>query len=111
MHLRGAAGLAAALLLAPAAWSADDAAPSTVRKTAQGLHFNVPPDWPIEERGGVVGPVPIEEYLAQKFRAMEGRLSMIDQQLAGFDLRLRVVEEQMKESSKGMRSTERSGQP
>ncbi len=93
-------------------WAADERpASSTVRKTAQGLHFNVPADWPIEERNGAVGPVPVEEYLSMKFKAIEGRLQAMDQQVGGLDLRLRVVEEQLKEQPKGMRSAEQGKQP
>lgn len=78
----------------------------TVTKTKDGLHFNVPPDWPIEERNGVVGPIPAEEYMARKFSGMDSRLKTLEQQVAGFDLRLRVLEEAMKEERQsGLRSS------
>ncbi len=70
----------------------------------EGLRFTLPPDWPVEKRGGVVAPIPIEEYLARKFSAMDNRLRSLEQQTAGFDLRLRVLEEQAQER-KGLRST------
>ena len=81
--------------------------PATVRKTEEGLHFNVPPDWPIEERNGVVGPIPAEEYMARKFSGMDSRLKTLEQQVAGFDLRLRVLEEAAKEQQQqsGLRSS------
>ena len=78
----------------------------TVRKTMQQLHFQLPPDWPIEKRGGIVAPIPIEEYLAQKFKALESKLQVIEQRLNGLDLRLRVLEESQKTKAAGLRSSE-----
>jgi hypothetical protein len=96
---RAAAGamlvLAAAASPASVGRAQDGAADAkkSVVKTKDGLHFNVPPDWPIEERNGVVGPIPVEEYMARKFAGMESRLKTLEQQVAGYDLRLRVLEE------------------
>jgi hypothetical protein len=90
---------------------AEDAAssePPTVQKTSEGLHFKVPPDWPIEKRGGIMAPIPIEEYLARKFKALEAQLQALEQRLNGFDVRLRVVEEQAKKQREGLRSSEAS---
>ncbi|HLD78744.1 MAG TPA: hypothetical protein VJB16_06980 [archaeon] len=107
-------GAAALSLLVGAAGSparAEDGeaaqAKPTVRKTAEQLHFELPPDWPVEKRGGMVGPVPVEEYLAMKFKALESRLRTIEQRLSGFDLRLRVIEEAMKSKNpqSGLRSS------
>ena len=79
----------------------------TVRKTAEQLHFELPPDWPVEKRGGIAGPIPVEEYLALKFRALEGRLQTLEQRLNGLDLRLRVMEEALKSKNPqpGLRSS------
>ena len=68
----------------------------TVQKTKEGLHFNLPPDWPVEKRGGVMAPIPIEEYLSRKFSAMSSQLQLLEQRLNGLDVRLRVVEEELK---------------
>lgn len=73
--------------------------PVTTVRTAEGLHFQLPPDWPIEKRGGIVGPIPIEEYLARKFSAVENRLRLLEQQVGALDLKLRVLEEQAKKQS------------
>ena len=82
---------------------------ATVRKTRDQLHFELPPDWPIEKRGGVVGPIPVEEYLAMKFKAMDSRVRTIEQQLNGLDLRLRVLEETVNGlRQQQLRSSERS---
>ena len=78
----------------------------TVQKTAERLHFTVPPDWPIEKRGGVMAPIPIEEYLGRKFNAMESQLQSLEQRVNGFDLRLRALEEQSKKERQGLRSSE-----
>ena len=86
--------------------------PATVRKTEANLHFQVPPDWPVEERGGIVGPIPIEEYLAKKFKLLEGRLQAIEQRLNGLDVRLRVLEEGAGERrTQGLRSSEAAPTP
>jgi hypothetical protein len=76
----------------------------TVRKTKEGLHFQLPPDWPVEKRGGVVAPIPIEEYLAKKFSALEARLQAMEQQLGGIDVRLRVLEEEAKKRRETLQS-------
>jgi hypothetical protein len=89
----------------PCGWAADRTEePVTVRKTKEGLHFNLPADWPVERRGGVVAPVPVEEYLAKKFADLDARLQALEQRFNGFDVRLRVVEEQLKAASNELRS-------
>ncbi|GEM_PF-3104772 len=74
------------------------------RKRFEGgnLKFNVPDDWPIEERGGTVGPIPVEEYLALKFSKIEARFKTIDASLAeysarmaDFDSRLKAIEDRL----------------
>ena len=79
----------------------------TVRKSQEQLHFELPPDWPIEKRGGMVGPIPVEEYLAMKFKALDARLQAMEQKLNGMDLRLRVIEENQKAKTPqpGLRSS------
>ena len=102
-----------AALLAAAGWtgvSAEDgmtADKPTVRKSQEQLHFELPPDWPIEKRGGMVGPIPVEEYLAMKFKSLDSRLQAMEQKLNGMDLRLRVIEENQKAktSPPGLRSS------
>ena len=80
--------------LTPAHAADKDAA--TTHKTESGLHFQLPADWPIEKRGGVVGPIPIEEYVARKMTAMEGRLQGLEQQVGKMDIQVRVLEEGLK---------------
>jgi hypothetical protein len=92
---------------APDARAADDRGEGTVIKSEDGLRFKLPADWPVEKRGNVVAPIPVEEYLAKKFSAMDTRLRQVEQQLASFDLRLRVMEENLKEQNR-LRSGEAS---
>lgn len=82
-------------------------AESVTVKTKEGLHFTLPADWPVQRRNGVVTPVPIEEYLAQKFSAIEKRLQALENQTASMDLRLRLMEEEMKKQQH-LRSAEGS---
>lgn len=51
-------------------------------RTQKGLKFNVPEDWPIEERNGVVGPIPIEEYIDIKFKDIASQLEALKQDWA-----------------------------
>ena len=88
-----------------------DAEKATVRRSQEKLNFQLPPDWPIERRAGMVGPVPVEEYLAMKFKALDARLQTIEQQLNGLDLRLRVLEESAKKSASGLKSSESTSTP
>lgn len=92
-------------------WAADTKSldePVTIRKTQEGLHFTLPPDWPIETRGGITAPIPIEEYLARKFKALESQLQAIEQRLNGLDVRLRVLEEEAKKQRQSLRSSEQT---
>lgn len=78
----GAAGMAAA----------EDGAEERIIKTVDRIRFNLPDDWPMERHGGAVGPIPIEEYIAMKFKALEARLQAMEQQVNQLTLRLRVME-------------------
>ena len=85
------------LIAVPMSWAEESPKESvTVRKTSERLNFNLPPDWPIEKRGGIMAPIPIEEYLARKFKAIESRLQGVEEHLNGLDVRLRVLEEEAK---------------
>ncbi len=101
----GLALVVAAMAAAPSRAAAADGAkdgktpPSTVVKTHDGLRFNLPADWPVEKRDGAVGPIPIEEYLARKFSALDARLRALEQQIGSLDVRMRVLEESGKPRS------------
>ena len=50
--------------------------------TKNGLRFSVPEDWPIEQHGGGVGPIAVEDYVVRKFTTVEARLAAMEQRLA-----------------------------
>ena len=79
-------------------------------RTEEGLHFRLPPDWPVEKRGAVVAPTPVEEYLSRKLSGFDARLRVLEQQLGSFDLRLRVLEEAVKGQGR-LRSSSEPPQP
>ena len=66
-------------LISPMGAYADDEASV---KTEKGLRFAVPEDWPIEEHGGALAPISVEEYVARKFKAIETRLEIIESGLS-----------------------------
>ena len=111
----------AALVIASAGWLAIAAATraedqrsdasSMVLKTKEGLNFKVPADWPIEKRNGILGPIPVEEYLARKFGALENRLQSLERQASALDLRLRVAEEALQKPGRRLQSSEAAPTP
>lgn len=50
----------------------------TTVTTKEGLTFRVPDDMPIENRGGIVAPIPFDEYAYGKFKRMEKRLAQME---------------------------------
>lgn len=92
-------------------WAEDSSDMTLTVKEAEGHHFRVPPDWPIEERGGIVAPVPVEEYLHQKFSRVDQRLGEMEQRLSALEVRVRVWEEEMKnQKQQRLRSTDKKEQ-
>ena len=91
-----------------AGWAKDSETsnPITVRKTEDGLHFQVPADWPIEKRGGVTAPIPIEEYLSRKFKGVETQVQALEQRINGLDVRQRAVEETIKQERQARRAAD-----
>lgn len=108
-----AVAASAAWVLAPAPGSAAEkreASDGSVVKTADGLRFKLPPDWPVEKRNGIVSPIPVEEYLSKKLSAIESRLQQLEQQMVAADLRLRAMEEELKKQQR-LRSGDQPRQP
>ncbi len=54
----------------------DSIFPYTV-KTKEGLIFRVPEDMPIEKRGGIIAPIPFDEYVSRKLKLMSDDLNEI----------------------------------
>jgi hypothetical protein len=92
--------VAVAAVVAVGAAAEDRKQDATSVRTADGLHFQLPPDWPVEKRGGLVAPIPVEEYLTQKFSALENRMQSLEKQVSAFDIRMRVLEEQAKKEQR-----------
>ena len=88
----------------------DTSAEGTVKKSKGGLNFQLPPDWPVEKRGGMIIPIPVEEYLGKKFKEVESRLHLLEQQQSGFDIRLRAIEEAIK-AQRALQSTDQGHVP
>ncbi len=114
IRCRKRVGWAAAVLLAvgvvPFAHAAEKDTDETVleKKSSKGLNFKLPPDWPVEERNGIVAPIPPEEYYGRKFNAVESRLQAVEKQTSSLELRLRALEEKVKQQNQsgGLRSKE-----
>jgi len=57
--------------------TADNSGYAQNTKKRNGLNFQVAEDWPIEKRGGIVAPIPTEEYISIKFKATEEEFQAI----------------------------------
>ena len=109
------------LLAALALWAACAPLASTEDKTlsddtvtirTEGAHrLLLPNDWPVEQKDGLVNPVPIEQYLSMKFSQVASRLDAVAQRMASMDQRLRNVEEQQKTLQARLRTLEAQRQP
>lgn len=69
-------------------------------RTIKGIQFNVPEDWPIEERGGALGPIPVEEYVTLKFGKIEERFKTIEADQANSFSTLSEVRTRLKKLEK-----------
>jgi len=63
--------------------------------TKEGLVFRIPSDMPIENRGGLVGPVPFDEYLYLKFKKLEEKLIQVDKKIDRLDETLGAVKKRL----------------
>ncbi len=84
----------------------------TVTVRTEGAHrLLLPNDWPVEQKDGLVNPVPVEQYLSMKFDQVASRLEEIMQRMAAIDQRLRSVEEAQKTLQARLRALEAQRQP
>ena|SRR3989338_1457450 len=81
-----------ATLMAGQTVYAADGNESSTGRNIKGIQFNVPNDWPIDDRGGSLGPVPVEEYVTMKFEKSDERL---DQMESRADTRFNVMGSQV----------------
>ena len=65
--------------------------------TPEGLVFRVPQDMPIEKRGGIVAPIPFDEYTYRKFKKVEDRMKRLESRLQRAE---KEIESLKKEKSK-----------
>lgn len=94
--------------------AAEDATLSddTVTVRTEGAHrLLLPNDWPVEQKDGLVNPVPVEQYLGMKFERVASRLDEIMQRMAAMDQRLRHVEEAQTTLQARLRALEAQRQP
>lgn len=90
----GLASLASGwLLTAPTAGSSAAPGEELVTKEVKGLKFKVPADWAVEERGGMVAPVPVEEYLSKKFSAAAARFDAVENRLGAVEAKQAELEQ------------------
>lgn len=61
--------------------------------TPEGLTFRVPEDMPIENRGGILAPIPFDEYAYGKFAQLYARIDKLEARLeAAEKILLRIAE-------------------
>lgn len=69
------------------------------RKKVDQLNFRLPEDWPVEKRGGLVTPIPTEEYVSMKFKEVEKEFQSIRDELsktfAGLQEDLKGIEQDL----------------
>lgn len=80
------------------------------------LNFQVPEDWPIEKRGGLMTPIPTEEYMLSKFKEIEKEFQTIGEDFSeafkSFESDLKSIEEGLsKEIKKRQSESEAQGNP
>lgn len=63
----------------------------TVR-TEANHNLLLPNDWPIQQKDGQLGPVPVEQYLSMKFGQVRAKTQAMDQRLAVLEERVRILE-------------------
>ena len=54
----------------------DNSYAQSSKKVGQ-LNFQLPDDWPVEKRGGLMTPIPTEEYVSIKFKEIEKEFQTI----------------------------------
>ena len=77
-----------------------------VVKTEGAHRLLLPKDWPVEEKDGRIGPVPIEEYLSMKFGQVKEKFSDTEHQIGALEQRLQQLEADHKVLQKRLRLLE-----
>ena len=72
------------------------------------LNFQLPEDWPIGKRGGLISPIPIEEYVSIKFAEIEKEFQAIKDEFSekfiGLQSNLKNIEEGLSKEIKKRQS-------
>ncbi|MCK5177957.1 MAG: hypothetical protein KAR32_00375 [Candidatus Omnitrophica bacterium] len=72
------------------------------------LNFLLPDDWPVEKRGGLVAPIPTEEYVSIKFKEIEKEFQTIrgdlSEKFQGLESGLKNIEKDLLEEMEALRS-------
>lgn len=74
-----------------------------------GKHnLQIPEDWPVEKRGGLIVPIPTEEYVSMKFSGIETEFQSIENEFFGkledLEASLKNVEDNFQKELKKLRS-------
>lgn len=78
--------------------------------TRQGLVFRVPEDMPIEEKAGIVGPLPFDEYIYGKFEKVNSHLRRIEARLENMQKTLTLIDKNLqKERNPGAKAETSAG--
>lgn len=90
-------------LAGASAWAADKDKDNQFQyqtvTTREGLTFRAPEDMPIEMRGGIQAPIPFDEYMYGKFKALESRLVGMETKLARIEEALTRAADQKEKST------------
>lgn len=75
-----------------------------VSKKVGKLNFQVPEDWPVEKRGGLMMPVETEEYVSIKFKEIEKEFLAVrddfSEKFSKFESDLKIIEEDLSKKVK-----------
>lgn len=79
----------------------------TVIKVVDGIKFDVPEDRPIERKDGVIGPMPMDKYVAFKFSKSEKRLEKIEDSIERIEEDLKLIRKDIESLKKHRISSEK----
>ena len=57
-------------------------------KTKEGLVFRVPEDMPIVKRGGILAPLPFDEYVYRKLKQMDNHIKRIESRIEAVEKKI-----------------------
>jgi archaellum component FlaC len=79
-------------------------------KKVDQLNFQLPEDWPVEKRGGLITPIPTEEYVSMKFKEVEKEFESVREEFSltsdGLREDLKAMEERFSRQAEEFQSQE-----